>query len=157
MERWELNHPQYGLIEVRSGFDRDFRLLYDDWPSDPAEPPAGEDEAEWLTGEASIRTRVKGRMTNPPVRLEVSVNGQPQARYENVESARVPLFGHGKLLGGGTDRLVPMVSLSTDRAKPHLKISMSPFKEILQIEFREGPTIVEFEPPAGSAARAGTR
>lgn len=138
MEVWQLDHPTYGLIEVRQGFDAEFRELYDDWPGDTTE------NGVWLPADAPIWARARTWIKNPPCRLEISVDGQMQHRYESLESGRVPLFGPGK------PELTVMTGLGTDRAKPHLKITVSPFKELLQIEFREGPTVVEFEPPAGS-------
>ena len=47
METWVLDHPEYGRIEVRSGFDKDFRALDPAWPGELPErfaenPDAGQ-------------------------------------------------------------------------------------------------------------------
>lgn len=149
METWRLTHPSYGLIEVRTGFDREF--LAEDgegpaWPGTVPErfaerPGAGAHPA----ADAPLIARAKSRWSNPPVRAEVRVGGEVQNRYLDLESGRIPLFGPGP-----KPELKPMVSIGVDRAKPHLKLTVSPFRELVHLELREGPSVVEFDPPAGS-------
>ena len=139
METWSLQHPEYGLIEVRTGFDPEFSQLYEDWPG-------AENTGVPLHGGSSLAERVRARLKNPPTRVEVLVSGSVQHRYDQLESGRYALFGPGPKNG----EFSVMLSFGVDRKKPHLNIVVSPFKEILQVEFREGDRIVEFDPPPGS-------
>lgn len=140
METWSLNHPEYGLIEVRVGFDRDFAAEDPSWPGDEADKPG-----TLATAESSFKERIKLWSNNPAERMEVLVDGEVQHRYNDVASARLPLFGDGPKGG-----LETPVGLGTDRKKPHLKLQVSSLDELLSVEFREGDTVVEFDPPAGS-------
>lgn len=140
METWSLNHPEYGLIEVRVGFDRDFAAEDPSWPGDEADKPG-----TLATAESPLKERIKLWTKNPTERMEVRVNGEVQHRYNDVASARLPLFGDGP-----KGELETPAGLSTDRTKPHLKLRVSSFDELLSVEFREGDTVVEFDPPAGS-------
>lgn len=144
METWSLHHPDYGLIEVRAGFDPEFRAIDPHWPGD-------KDAGTALTADSSLVERAQLRLKNPPTRVEVLVDGRVQHRFDQLESDRVALFNEKPTV----DELRPMVSLGVDRKEPHLRITASPFKEILQIDFREGDTVVEFDPPEGS--RGGKR
>ena len=140
METWSLNHPEYGLIEVRVGFDRDFAAEDSSWPGDEA------DKAGTLaTAENSFKERITLWSMNPTERIEVRVDGEVQHRYNDVASARLPLFGDGP-----ANELEAPVGLGTNRKKPHLKLRVSSLDELLSVEFREGDTVVEFDPPAGS-------
>ena len=148
METWVLDHPEYGRIEVRSGFDKDFRALDPAWPGELPErfaetPDAGQRAA----ADAKPWQRLSEFRGNPPLRLQVLVNGEVQHQYESIDegATRIPLYGKG-----ATDELEMFIGLGTDREKPHLKLQVNLFKDILQIEFREGPTVVEFDPPADS-------
>ena len=140
METWNLNHPEYGLIEVRVGFDRDFAAEDPSWPGDEADKPG-----TLATAESSLKERIKLWTNNPAERMEVLVDGEVQHRYNDVASARLPLFGDGP--AGG---LETPTGLGTDLKKPHLKLQVSSLDELLSVEFREGDTVVEFDPPAGS-------
>lgn len=140
MEIWSLDHPEYGLIEVRIGFDSDFVAEDPSWP--------GEETTKTGTlarADSSLVQRAKLRFHNPPERMEVRVAGEVQHRYNDVNSARLPLFGDG-----AKNELEPPVGLGTDRQKPHLKLQANSLDELLSVEFREGATVVEFDPPAGS-------
>lgn len=141
LETWVLDHPEHGLIEVRTGFDTDFAQLDPTWPGEPEAKKAGVRPAV----DASLPQRARARMHNPPMRMQVVVGGDVQHQYDGVESGRFPLFGNGP-----KGSLEPTVSLGVDRQKPHLKITANAFKDILSIEYREGQTVVEFDPPAGS-------
>lgn len=140
METWSLHHPTHGLIEVRAGYDSDLLAIHPDWPGTRTD-----DDVTRLTADSSLTTRAKSRLTNPPVRVEVLVDGVVQSRFETLESSRFPLFGKGD-----PHQLRTMVAIGLDRSKPNLNVQASPFKEILHIEFREGSQVVEFDPPAGS-------
>lgn len=148
METWVLDHPEYGRIEVRSGFDNDFRAIEPDWPGQLPEKFADRPDAGTRApADAKPWQRLSEFRNNPPLRLQVLVDGAVQHQYSNIEqgSHRIPLGGPGK-----NDELQPFVNLGTDRSKPHLRMQVNSFKDILQIEFREGSTVVEFDPPAGS-------
>ena len=146
METWSLAHPSHGLIEIRTGFDREFRAEDPAWPGELPDRFADRPDAgEHPGGGASLSARVKSRWSNPPVRAEVRVGGAVQNQYMDLESGRIPLFGPGP-----KPELKPMVGIGVDRAKPHLKLTVSPFRELLHVELREGPSVVEFDPPAGS-------
>lgn len=148
METWVLNHPEYGPIEVRSGFDKDFRALDPDWPGELPEKFADQPGAGTRApASAKPWQRLSEFRQNPPLRLQVLVDGAVQHQYSSLEqgSTRIPLFGHLK-----PDALETFVGLGVDRSKPHLRLQVNYFKDILQIEFREGDSIVEFDPPAGS-------
>ena len=140
METWSLNHPEYGLIEVRVGFDREFAAEDPSWPGDEADKPG-----TLATAESSFKERIKLWTNNPAERMEVRVDGAVQHRYNDVNSTRLPLFGDGP-----KDELETPMLVGLDRAKPHLKLRVSSLEELLSVEFRKGDTVVEFDPPAGS-------
>ena len=140
METWSLNHPEYGLIEVRVGFDRDFAAEDSSWPGDEADKPG-----TLATAESSFKERLALWANNPTERVEVRVDGEVQHRYNDVSSVRLPLFGDGP-----ANELEAPVGLGTNRKKPHLKLRVSSLDELLSVEFREGDTVVEFDPPVGS-------
>ena len=146
METWSLRHPEYGLIEVRAGFDQEFRDIHSDWPSSSDDEKSGGTQ---LTADSSLVERAQSRFRNPRTRVEVLVDGRPQHRFEQLESDRFHLFVRAPSQGA-PDELRPMATLGVDRSKPNLKVVVSPFREILQIDFREGDTVVEFDPPPGS-------
>ena len=148
LETWVLDHPDYGRIEVRSGFDKDFLALDPEWPGEPPEKFKDDPDAgERAPADAKPWSRLGEFRKNPPLRLQVLVDGEVQHQYDNIDqgSARIPLHGPGK-----KDKLELFVNFGTDRSKPHLRLQVNTFKDILQIEFREGSTVVEFDPPAGS-------
>lgn len=148
LETWVLDHPDYGCIEVRSGFDKDFLADDPDWPGELPEKFKGDPDAgKRAPADAKPWTRLAEFTKNPPLRLQVIVDGKVQHQYESLEqgTARIPLRGPGK-----KDKLEVLVNLGTERSKPHLRLVVNTFKDILQIEFREGSTVVEFDPPAGS-------
>lgn len=138
LEEWSLHHPRYGLIEIRTGFDPDFARIDEDWPGK-------EIAGHRLTGDSSVKERIHARLINPQTRVEILVDGVPQHRYDQLESGRYSLFSQKE-----PTKLEPMISLGVDRDKPHVKILASPFKEILHVDFREGSSVVEFDPPQGS-------
>lgn len=146
MESWRLEHPDYGVIEVRSGFDEDFFAVDSKWPGKPGDEGTETGELGVRASiDASLPTRVRTSLSNPPLRLEVLVDGEVQHQFDTIDSTTLPLFGPGT-----TGKLRTPMSLGIDRAKPHLRIRANAFKDLMQIEFREGPTVVEFDPPPGS-------
>ena len=76
METWSLNHPKYGLIELRVGFDRDFAAETPEWPGDETDK-----EGTLATDEHTLRERVALWAQNPSERMEVRVDGTVQHRY----------------------------------------------------------------------------
>lgn len=149
METWTLDHPEHGLIEVRVGNDLDFAVADPAWPGKLPERLANNPEAiTRVPAYGSLPERVKALRSKAPTRVQVCVDGHVQHQYSDLESSRIPLFGTG-----AGEKLEPMVSLGVDRAKPHLKLTANTFKELLAVEFREGATIVEFDPPAGSRGK----
>lgn len=148
LETWVLDHPDYGRIEVRSGFDKDFRAEDPDWPGElPERFAENPDAGERAPADAKPWERLGEFRSNPPLRLQVLVDGEVQHQYDSLEqgSNRIPLRGPGR-----KEKLQTFVNVGTDRSKPHLRLQVNTFKDILQVEFREGSTVVEFDPPAGS-------
>lgn len=139
MEVWALEHPELGAIRVERGYDAEFAELYPDWPT-PAEGDIR--EIRHTPTEASIRERLSDLSANPPVRLQVSVAGRVVARYLMVSSGRIPLTEPSREMRGSF--------VVSDRSRPHLSIEASFFDDLLSVDYREGPTVVEFDPPPGS-------
>lgn len=146
METWSLNHPEHGLIEVRTGFDNEFLESDPTWAGElPERFAADSSRITHVPADGSVKERLSAARSKPPTRMEVRVNGEVQNQYENLDSGRLPLFG-----SGAKDTLQPMLHIGIDRAKPHLKITVNTFKELLDVEYRQGATVVEFDPPEGS-------
>lgn len=148
METWVLDHPEYGRIEVRTGFDKEFRAVDPDWPGElPKNFADKPDAGTRAPANAKPWQRLSEFRNNPPLRLQVLVDGVVQHQYSNLEqgSNRIPLTGPGR-----KDELETFSSIGIDRSKPHLRLLVNTFKDLLQVEFREGSTVVEFDPPAGS-------
>lgn len=146
LETWVLDHPDYGLIEVRSGFDQDFSAVDASWPGTPPPKFMGSPGPPLRTdGEAPLYTRLRGFVRNPPRRLEIRVDGTIQHQLDDIDNSTIPLFGPGQ-----KERLTTHMGVGVNRAQPHLKIRANAFKDLLQVEFREGSTVVEFDPPEGS-------
>lgn len=140
METWTLDHPSLGLIKVSVGFDRDFAAADPTWPGE-----AETKDGSLATADSTLRERISLRRRNPQVRMQVTVAGEVQHRYNDLNTGRYPLFGPGP-----KDELETPVSLGVDRSKPHLMVQSNAFKELLSLEYREGSTVVEFDPPAGT-------
>lgn len=146
MESWTLQHPELGRIEIRTGFDNEFLAEDPSWPEQLPERFAKDPDAITpVPAYGPPWQRVRALKNKPPTRVEVRVNGEVQNRYSDLDSGRIPLFGTGP-----GETLPPMMHIGIDRAKPHLKLVVSPFKELLQVEFREGDRVVEFDPPEGT-------
>lgn len=145
MEVWSLHHPDCGLIEVECGYDEEFNRAYPDWPED--DPVDGDGQPiEIVTPgvDAGFYERLQAWIHNPPVRMQIKVDGQVVRRYAGLERGRVPLQKH---LGSG---LSTHSSASVQRNKPHLYIVPSQFGDLLQVDYRNGAEVIEFDPPAGS-------
>lgn len=139
METWRLDHPDYGTIEVTTGFDTEFRAIDPSWPGGEAQ------DAKPYLVEDSFMTRLKKWAGNPQLRLQISVDGQVRRQFDNVPNGRVALSRHVD-----PEKLTSVSSASTLRNKPHLKIQSNMFGEILGVDFRDATSIVEFTPPEGS-------
>lgn len=140
METWTLHHPERGTIAVHSGFDAEFLERYPDWPR-PDED--AETEGTDPGVDAGYRERLKAWADNPPKRLVIEVNGEPVRRYESLQNGRFPLQ---KYLGESLETPGTM----PDRDKPYLKLTKNLFGDILDIDYREGDAVVEFDAPPGS-------
>ncbi len=156
METWSLNHPERGLIEVERGYDAEFLELYPRWPAPPEKEEdkekakkknrKGEDdlpEIVHLPNTASLKERATVWIHNPTPRIQIKIDGKPIRRFNSVKNGRYPLVKH---LSNELEE--PVTTIKSDQ--PLLKITKSAFGDILDIDYREGDTIVEFDAPAGS-------
>ena len=145
METWQLEHPRLGLIEVDKGFDWEFRELDPSWPKEPKKDKNGEiKRMQAAPADAGLIKRLKVLASNPFPRVQLRMNGKIAAQFDTLSDGRIPLRPHhmnGELLLGYG---------SADRDKPHLYIRKNTFGDITSIDYREGPTVVEFVPPPGS-------
>ncbi|MCT1555957.1 hypothetical protein M3E75_08350 [Corynebacterium sanguinis] len=139
MEVWTLSHPERGPITLERGYDAEFAELYPDWPATP-EDAAREFRTTLAT--ASIRERLGDLRANPPARLQVWVGSRVVARYSTISSGRIPLASPSMKMRSSFGVV--------DRSKPHLSIEANFFDDVLSVDYREGPTVVEFDPPEGS-------
>ena len=145
METWSLNHPDVGLIEVERGYDAEFKEIDPSWPQ--AVPTGDDGNPTPYTDpplDAGLRERFKAWVSSPPVRLRVKVDGDVWGRFDSASNGRIPLRRHsGK-------KLSSMTTSGTARTKPHLRVQTNMFGELLDVDYRNGTEVVEFEPPAGS-------
>ena len=140
MEKWALNHPKLGLIELEVGYDSEFLELDPTWPEEPKE----DEEIRPVTAESGLKERFGALFNNPSVRARILLNGQVLHRVNTAASGRYLLedsVKEGELTGHNP---------GLDRAKPHVKVTASSFDEVLEVQFRQGSEIVIFDPPAGS-------
>lgn len=75
----------------------------------------------------------------------MSVDGVIVARYKNVSNGSLPL----QQPKGATTKL-ESVKTSWERSKPHLRIRSNFFDDLLEVDYRDKDSVVEFDPPAGS-------
>lgn len=149
METWTFKHPEHGLIEVERGFDTEFRGEDPAWPQDP--PTDDEGEVKPVNDPpvgAGIIARLEALRDNPPLRLQVKVNGEVRRRLNDVPTGRIPLQRN---LG---DSLSTISQGNVQRDKPHLHVQSNMFDDVLAVDYREGSQVVEFDPPAGSRGEA---
>ncbi|PFG27907.1 hypothetical protein [Corynebacterium renale] len=139
METWRLDHPDYGAIEVTTGFDAEFRAIDPSWPGDE------DRDAKPYLVEDSYLERLKKWAGNPQLRLQISVDGEVRRQFDNVPNGRVALSRHID-----PNKLTSVSSASTLRTKPHLEIRSNIFGEVLGIDFRDATGLVEFTPPEDS-------
>ena len=140
MEKWALNHPELGLIELEVGYDSEFLELDPTWP----ESPEDDEDITPVTADSGIKERFAALMTNPSIRARILLNGQVLHRLSSISSARYALqdsVEEGKLTAE---------DVGLNRAKPHLKVTSNLFKDILEVEFRQDSEIALFDPPVGS-------
>ena len=72
MEKWALNHPKLGLIELEVGYDSEFLELDPTWPEEPKE----DEEIRPVTAESGLKERFGALFNNPSVRARILLNGQ---------------------------------------------------------------------------------
>lgn len=140
MEKWALNHPELGLIELEVGYDSEFLELDPAWPEQPEE----DEEITPVTAESGLKERFSALFTNPLVRARILLNGKVLHRLRAISSSRYLLKDSVE-----EDKLTAE-NAGLDRAKPHLKVTSNLFNDVLEVEFRQGSDIVLFDPPAGS-------
>ena len=139
MEKWALNHPELGLIELEVGYDSEFLELDPTWP----ESPEDDEDITPVTADSGIKERFAALMTNPSIRARILLNGQVLHRLSSISSARYALqdsVEEGKLTAE---------DVGLNRAKPHLKVTSNLFKDVLEVEFRQDSEIALFDPPVG--------
>ncbi|MEY8578744.1 hypothetical protein AALI21_10605 [Corynebacteriaceae bacterium 6-324] len=140
MEKWALNHPDLGFIELEVGYDSEFLELDPTWP----EKPEDDEEITPVTAESGMKERFLALFTNPSVRARILLNGKVLHRLRTISSSRYLLKDSVE-----EDKLTAE-NAGLDRAKPHLKVTSNLFNDVLEVEFRQGSDIVLFDPPAGS-------
>ena len=140
MEKWALNHPELGLIELEVGYDSEFLELDPTWP----EKPKDDEEIIPVTAESGMKERFAALFRNPAIRARILLNGKVLHRLSTINSARYLLQDSVK-----EDKLT-VEDAGLDRSKPHLKVTSNIFNDVLEVEFRQGSEIVLFDPPAGS-------
>ncbi len=109
MEKWALNHPKLGLIELEVGYDSEFLELDRTWPEEPKE----DEEIRPVTAESGLKERFGALFNNPSVRARILLNGQVLHRVNTAASGRYLLedsVKEGELTGHNP---------GLDRAKPH--------------------------------------
>ena len=146
MEVWTLHHPRRGVITVEQGFDAEFVERHPDWPvpdSDTDERGAPR-SGERAGIDAGPRERIERWVRNPPLRLQVSVDGRVVGRYSGTSDGDLPLTGRRTLT-----KLEPVGS-TLGRAKPHLRIRANTVGDLLEVHYRDADSIIEVDPPAGS-------
>lgn len=140
MEKWALNHPELGLIELEVGYDSEFLELDPAWPEQPEE----DEEITPVTAESGLKERFSALFTNPSVRARILLNGKVLHRLRAISSSRYLLKDSVE-----EDKLTAE-NAGLDRAKPHLKVTSNLFNDVLEVEFRQGSDIVLFDPFTGS-------
>lgn len=146
MEVWTLHHPRRGVITLEQGFDAEFVERYPDWPvpdSDTNERGAPKSGARAAV-DAGPRERIERWLRNPPLRLQVTVDGRVVGRYSGTSDGDLPLTGRRTLT-----KLEPVGS-TLGRAKPHLRIRANTFDDLLEVHYRDADSIIEVDPPVGS-------
>ncbi|GAB48516.1 hypothetical protein [Mobilicoccus pelagius] len=146
MEVWTLHHPQQGVIELEQGFDAEFVGRYPDWPvPDSDTDENGAPKSGVRAGiDAGPRERVERWVRNPPLRLQVTVDGRVVGRYSGTADGDLPLMGRR-----GITKLASVGS-ALSRSKPHLRIRANTFDDLLEVYYRDADSIIEVDPPAGS-------
>ena len=129
MEKWRLDHPEMGRIELLIGFSYEFKELFGDWPY------SVDGEGRIPPADAGIKERFLAQFKNPTLFMQALVDGQRVAKPLPVGNRRIPLRG-----------------TKLDRDKPHLKVEKNGFDEVIDVDYREGSRVVEFTPPPGSRA-----
>src|SRR5690625_5688313 len=84
MEKWALNHPKLGLIELEVGYDSEFLELDPTWPEEPKE----DEEIRPVTADSGLKERFGALFNNPSVRARILLNGQVLHRVNTAASGR---------------------------------------------------------------------
>ena len=143
MESWSLQHPERGRLIVQVGYDREFAAVEPDWKGDVEDKEIVE-----VAGDATLAERVHALRRNPPRRLQVRLEDadgeEVVARYSAVREGRIPLTESSR------SRKMRDSYTVVDRRKPHLVLHTGLLGELINIEYRDADTVVEFDPPVGS-------
>ena len=94
---------------------------------------------------ASVIQNVRARLTGPPRRLQVRVNGEVTGRYERTRVDTIRLKNPKQ-----DDSGFSPAGSAVGSHSPRLKIHASPLGDILSIQLRHGSSVVEFDAPPGS-------
>ena len=165
MEVWTLDHPEHGRLELRQGFDAEFLAEDPDWPlpkdaaKENAPEATGQDEVSGpssgsveRTGhgeraplDASFPARVRARLKNPPLRLQVRIDGEVTGRYPRTGVDVIRLTNPRKDDDGWST-----FGSDAGSSRRMLKIQSTMLGDLLSVQLRESSSVVEFDPPPGS-------
>lgn len=158
METWTLDHPEHGVLELRQGFDAEFLAEDPDWPRPTPEADGQAEGQEPSSGsgarkihgkraplDASYPQRIRRRLKNPPLRLQVRVDGEVTGRYPRTGVDEIRLT-NPRADEDGWSRTGSVGGSNARR----LKIQSTLLGDILSVQLREGLSVVEFDPPPGS-------
>ena len=95
--------------------------------------------------DASYAQRVRARLKNPPLRLQVRIDGEVTGRYPRTGVDEIRLKNPRTDKGGWS-----LFGSSAGSSPRRLKIQSNMLDDILSVQLREGSSVVEFDPPAGS-------
>lgn len=148
METWSLEHPEVGLIEVEFGFDAEFHESYPDWPEKvPTYKDGVPDEFIYPPLAAPLKDRVLARFSNPAWRVQIKIDDEVVGRYTQVKTGRYPLKKQAE------SKLVSAENVSISREYPYLQLLVGQLKDVLEVHYRKGSEVVEFDPPSGSRGK----
>lgn len=141
MEVWTLDHPNLGKISVEIGYDAEFQALYPDWPGSEDAPSTAK-EIHTIPVDSPLWSRIANRFKNPPVRHQITVGTKILHRISGAPHDRVTLVkGQPDLTKFDYPDHV------SDRSQPHLRCERNLANETLEITYRDGNAVVEFDPP----------
>ncbi|PNL16813.1 hypothetical protein [Micrococcus sp. FDAARGOS_333] len=94
---------------------------------------------------ASYARRVRARLKNPPLRLQMRVDGEVTGRYPRTGVDEIRLVNRRTDEDGWSE-----FGSDAGSSQRRLKIQSSMLDDLLSVQLREGSSVVEFDPPAGS-------